>query len=70
MSVLSHASARQQSGFRAPLSKRGANLRALQFASPAFNELRKVMLAMAIYLVVMVALAALDVWVWTPHALR
>jgi hypothetical protein len=43
-------------------------LRAPRFAAPAFKELCKAALVLAILLSIMIALVALDIWIWVPRA--
>jgi hypothetical protein len=46
---------------------RSAVTRAIKAATPAIKECCKVAFALAGFLTVMIALAALDVWIWVPH---
>ena len=46
---------------------RSAVTRAGKAATPAIKNVCKVAFAVAGFLTVMIALAALDVWIWLPH---
>ena len=46
---------------------RSAVARAGKAATPAIKKVCKVAFAVAGLLTVMIALAALDVWIWLPH---
>jgi hypothetical protein len=46
---------------------RSAVTRAGTTATPAIKKVCKVAFAVAGFLTVMIALAALDVWIWLPH---
>jgi hypothetical protein len=46
---------------------RSAVTRAVKAATPAIKKGCKVAFALAGLLTVMIALAALDVWIWVPH---
>jgi len=46
------------------LSNRG---RAARFAVSAAKELRDVVVPLAIFLAVMIAFGALDIWIWIPR---
>lgn len=63
MSVVSHASTKQQREF---YSVRVAYSRMRRSTSPAIKELYKVILALALYLATMIAFVALGVWMWIP----
>jgi hypothetical protein len=60
-------------GYAAPLQARDERVfrstvtRAVKAATPAIKKGCKVVFALAGLLTVMIALAALDVWIWVPH---
>jgi hypothetical protein len=59
----------QASSIQAPDTRvfRSAVTRIIRAANPAINKVCKMAFAVAGLLTVMIALAALDVWIWVPH---
>jgi hypothetical protein len=68
MSLASHIGSGHPS-FHSPVGKSGIlakRARAPRFAAPAIKEFSGAALALAFWTAILIALAALDLWVWTP----
>lgn len=44
--------------------------RSARFAASAIKELREIVFAIVVFSMILVLLAALDIWIWVPHLNR
>ena len=70
MSLVSHIWAERRASFHSSVPQSAIlsnRARVAKFAAQTIKELREVAAALAIFLAIMIAFAALDIWIWVPH---